>query len=85
MIRINYGTPWDGDLGCLKEFFPDWYHNKLILGGLTEVIEALSPFADEPTDPGLITDEPTLLDGDSTELLATEDPAKLSEYTVTIF
>lgn len=50
MIRVNYGTPWEGDLDRLKNFFPKELHNKLVFGGLTELVEALNPFADEPTD-----------------------------------
>lgn len=55
MIRINYGTPWNGDIDHLREFFPPLFHDKLVFGGLTELIEALSPFSDEPTDAGLPT------------------------------
>lgn len=57
MIRVNYGTPWEGDLDGLKSFFPEDQHNLLFLGGLTTLIEALNPFADEPTDYGV---EPTI-------------------------
>lgn len=53
MIRINYGTPWRGDLDLLSDFFPPLFHDKLVFGGLTELIEALSPFSDEQTDAGL--------------------------------
>lgn len=53
MIRINYGTPWSGDHELLSQFFPSLFHDKLVFGGLTELIEALSPFSDEQTDSGL--------------------------------
>lgn len=53
MIRINYGTPWSGDNELLSRFFPPLFHDKLVYGGLTELIEALSPFSDEQTDSGL--------------------------------
>ncbi|MBX7148325.1 hypothetical protein K1X76_04515 [bacterium] len=52
MIRINYGTPWKGDAKILENFFPIWFHKSLIVGGLTQLIEALSPFTDEPTEHG---------------------------------
>ena len=54
MIRINYGTPWSGDLEILKNFFPEWFHNQLFVGGLTQLIETLSPFTDDPTDHGIV-------------------------------
>ncbi len=54
MIRVNYGTPWEGDQERLREFFPAWHHRKLTLGGLTQLIEALSPFSDEPTQSGIV-------------------------------
>lgn len=64
MIRVNYGTAWEGDLEVLKDFFLPKYHKKLIFGGLSEWIEALNPFADEPTDHSLIADEITIHDGE---------------------
>ncbi|EKD41360.1 MAG: hypothetical protein ACD_73C00749G0001 [uncultured bacterium] len=62
MIRTNYGTTWDGDAELLENFFPKWYHKNLVLGGLTNLIEALSPSADEPTNPGLQMEEQTVWD-----------------------
>lgn len=56
MIRINYGTPWSGDEEVLKNFFPMWYHKNLSLGGLTHLIEALSPFTEEVTESGISAD-----------------------------
>lgn len=53
MIRINYGTPWAGDEEILKNFFPNWFHKSLSFGGLSPLIEALSPFTDEPTEHGV--------------------------------
>jgi len=53
MIRVNYGTPWKGDCEQLRDFFPPLFHDRLVFGGLTELIEALSPFSDEPTDSGI--------------------------------
>lgn len=67
MIRVNYGTPWQGDIEVLKKFFPADYHNKFVSNGLTSITEALSPFADEPTEVGFVTDEPTLVEGEITE------------------
>ena len=69
MIRINYGTHWSGDMELLHEFFPSTYHTRLNLGGLTGLIEALSPFADEQTDAGFKTDEETLADENATSSL----------------
>lgn len=69
MIRINYGTPWAGDLELLRDFFPRAYDTRLNLGGLTNLIEALSPFADEPTDAGFVVEEPTLQDANATSTL----------------
>ena len=77
MIRVNYGTAWEGDLELLKKFFLTKYHNKLIFGGLTLLIEALNPFADEPTDHSLIAGELTLHDGETTDLRASEPTASL--------
>ena len=59
LIRVNYGTPWSGDLKILHRFFPTWFHQHLILNGLNSLIESLSSFADEPTDSGI--DSQTLL------------------------
>lgn len=54
MIRVNYATPWEGDLRLLQSFFPSWYHARLVEGGFTSLIEALSPFSDDPTESGVI-------------------------------
>lgn len=82
MIRVNYGTPWNGDLDRLQSFFPQWYHKKLLFGGLTELIETLSPFSDEPTDAGIVVDEITLLSGEDTEpYLDTEPTTSLFGFT----
>lgn len=56
LIRVNYGTPWSGDLKILHQFFPTWFHQHLSLNGLNDLIEALSTFADEPTDSGIKQD-----------------------------
>ncbi len=66
MIRVNYGTPWEGDGERLKNFFPEEFHNKLVFGGLTELVEALNPFADEPTDYSVNHEEHTLKEGEKT-------------------
>lgn len=59
LIRVNYGTPWNGDLKILHRFFPHWFHQHLILNGLNDLIEALSTFADEPTDSGILSQTET--------------------------
>lgn len=56
LIRVNYGTPWAGDLKILHRFFPVWFHQHLALNGLSDLIEALSSLADEPTDSGIKQD-----------------------------
>lgn len=66
MIRVNYGTPWEGDLLRLKSFFPEEYHKELHFGGLLELIEALNPFADEPTDYSVVAHSSDLKEGDVT-------------------
>jgi hypothetical protein len=79
MIRINYGTAWDGDLELLKKFFPDWYYPKLSADGLTHLIETFSPSVDDITHPGFITDEPTL--NDLNLQSKPEDSISLVEHT----
>lgn len=76
MIRVNYGTPWTGDAERLKDFFPSWYHANLSFGGLTNLIEMLSPFSDEPTQAGIRMEdasfqasEPTLIRENLTDSL----------------
>ncbi len=81
MIRINYGTPWDGDQEQLRDFFPKWFQRQLTFGGLTELIESLSPFSDETTEPGILVEEPTLLDGDQTNSCLFETTEDLGEMT----
>jgi hypothetical protein len=53
MIRVNYGTPWAGDADILKNFMGTRFENKFVAGGLTSLIEVLSPFTDEPTESGI--------------------------------
>lgn len=63
MIRVNYGTPWSGDEALLKNFLPDALHARLQFNGITDLIETISPFADEPTLVGpMPEDEITLSD-----------------------
>jgi hypothetical protein len=83
MIRVNYGTPWKGDMESLQSFFPAWYHVNLTAGGITTLIEALSPFTDEPTDAGFVTDEPTLLENE-TQFSHGEKTGEIEEITTDI-
>jgi len=84
MIRVNYGTSWDGDLDILKKFFPEWYHNNLVFGGLANLIETLSPSSDDETDPGIRVEEPTLLEGLDTQKLVLDKTDLLGEQTTDI-
>ena len=59
MIRVNYGTAWDGDLEILKNFFPEESHSILSFGGLTKIIEAFSPFTEDKTDSGILLNDNT--------------------------
>ncbi len=85
MIRVNYGTPWEGDAEILQEFFPVSYHSQLCLGGLTPLIEAFNPFADEPTNYSPVPQEPTEKSGTLTFVRYSADPREnttsLSEIT----
>jgi hypothetical protein len=85
MIRVNYGTSWDGDLDRLRNFFPAWYHKKLLFGGLTDLIESLSPFSDEPTDSGIVVDETTLSGEDTERFTDSEPTASLHDYVPEVF
>lgn len=49
MIRINYGTPWQGDLEVLASFFPKKEHVLFQPKQLQTLIDALTPYSDEPT------------------------------------
>lgn len=84
MIRVNYGTSWDGDLDLLKNFFPEWYHRSLVLGGLSSLIETFSPSSDEPTDPGIVVEEPTLNDFEITAGKTADDTASFGEVTTDV-
>ena len=79
MIRINYGTPWAGDVELLKPFFPVEMHSALSFGGLTELVHNLSPFANEPTNHEPLPRDHaekslTVLDGEKTELRGDDAP-----------
>lgn len=60
MIRINYGTPWQGDQDIVQAFLPK--HNHLMIGqdGLIKLIDFLSPYSEEPTESGLPQEDLTL-------------------------
>ncbi len=72
MIRINFGTPWQGDMELLQSFFPSEYHAYLSFGGLNDLIDQLSPFTSEPTNHSPLEEEfecsRTILEGEKTFL-----------------
>lgn len=53
MIRVNYGIPWSGDIPIVETFIPQADHIQIGHGQLTNLIERLSPFSDEPTEYGI--------------------------------
>lgn len=72
MIRVNYGTPWDGDVERLKVFFPPEHHASLTPNGLTDLIHNLSPLTNEPTNHQNVSRDvfegtQTILDGELTD------------------
>lgn len=52
LIRMNYGTTWTGDRDFLKAFFPPSEHKNFYTGGVVHLMELLTPYSDEPTNPG---------------------------------
>lgn len=81
MIRVNYGTPWTDDMMILKNFFPNQYYNRFNQGGLTPIIESLSPFSDDPTQSGADIEHHTLVSSNDTDSFSTPDEDFIDELT----
>ena len=89
MIRINYGTPWNGDSELVETFIPVQDHSQILHDNLTTLIETLSPFSDEPTEYGMVgTDQTAEIDRTNTITGLAKTKTKLFkqdfEETVTI-